>query len=122
MDHSELSLSTPVPVAPPSSSGLLDVHPSQTGESPFGEQRRTPTSRLRGRIGSALAAIGALVAKFFATIKGAVLLLPKVKLLTTAGTALVSVAAYSLFFGWTFAVGFVILLFVHEMGHVLQLR
>ena len=47
----------------------------------------------------------ALVAKFFAAIKGAVLLLPKVKLLTTAGTALVSVAAYSLFWGWTFAVG-----------------
>ena len=47
------------------------------------------------------------------------LLLPKLKLLTTAGTALVSVAAYSLFFGWTFAVGFVVLLFVHEMGHVI---
>ena len=50
------------------------------------------------------------------------LLLPKVKLLTTAGTALVSVAAYSLFWGWTFAAGFVLLLFVHEMGHVIQLR
>src|SRR6185312_1285064 len=58
----------------------------------------------------------------FAAIKGALLFLPKVKLLTTAGTALVSVAAYSLWFGWTFAVGFVVLLFVHEMGHVLQLR
>ena len=33
-----------------------------------------------------------------------------------------SVAAYSLFWGWTFAVGFVLLLFVHEMGHVIQLR
>ena len=35
---------------------------------------------------------------------------------------LVSIAAYSLFFGWTFAVGFVVLLLVHEMGHVIQLR
>jgi Zn-dependent protease len=34
----------------------------------------------------------------------------------------VSVAAYSLWWGWTFAVGFVVLLFVHEMGHVVQLR
>jgi len=34
----------------------------------------------------------------------------------------VSVAAYSLYFGWVFAVGFVLLLFVHEMGHVFQLR
>jgi Zn-dependent protease len=51
-----------------------------------------------------------------------VLLVPKLKLLTTAGTALVSVAAYSIFWGWTFALGFVVLLFVHEMGHVIQLR
>ena len=43
-------------------------------------------------------------------------------MLTTAGTALVSVAAYSLFWGWPFAAGFVVLLFVHEMGHVIQLR
>ncbi len=35
---------------------------------------------------------------------------------------LVSVAAYSFVFGWTFAVGFVVLIFVHEMGHVIQLR
>ncbi len=78
--------------------------------------------RLRSRIGSALAAIAALFAKFFAAIKGVVLLLPKVKLLTTAGTALVSVVLYSLFWGWAFAFGFVVLLFVHEMGHVIQLR
>jgi Zn-dependent protease len=35
---------------------------------------------------------------------------------------LVSVGAYSLLFGWPFAAGFVALLFVHEMGHVIQLR
>jgi len=35
---------------------------------------------------------------------------------------LVSVAAYALIWGWRFAAGFVALLFVHEMGHVLQLR
>jgi Zn-dependent protease len=34
----------------------------------------------------------------------------------------VSVAAYSLFFGWWFAAGFVALMFVHEMGHVFALR
>jgi Zn-dependent protease len=50
------------------------------------------------------------------------LLLPKIKLLTTSGTMLVSIAAYSLIWGWKFAVGFVVLLFVHEMGHVIQLR
>jgi Zn-dependent protease len=50
------------------------------------------------------------------------LLLPKIKLLTTSGTMLVSVAAYSLIWGWKFAVGFVLLLLVHELGHVIQLR
>jgi Zn-dependent protease len=35
---------------------------------------------------------------------------------------LVSVAGYALFWGWRFAVGFVALLFVHELGHVLEAR
>jgi Zn-dependent protease len=65
-----------------------------------------------------LAALIAFLAKF----KAILLLLPKLKLLTTVGTMLVSVAAYSFVFGWTFAVGFVLLLLVHEMGHVIQLR
>ncbi len=84
--------------------------------------RAHPVRNLRKRISSTLAAIGALIAKFFAAIKALLLLLPKFKLLTTAGTALVSVAAYSLFWGWEFAAGFVVLMFVHEMGHVIALR
>jgi Zn-dependent protease len=35
---------------------------------------------------------------------------------------LVSIAAYQLIFGWAFAVGFVVLLLLHELGHVFQLR
>jgi Zn-dependent protease len=35
---------------------------------------------------------------------------------------LVSVVAYQLIFGWPFAVGFVLLLLLHELGHVIQLR
>jgi Zn-dependent protease len=34
----------------------------------------------------------------------------------------VSIAAYALLWGWKFAVGFVLLIFVHEMGHALMLR
>src|SRR5215211_1587654 len=48
--------------------------------------------------------------------------LRKLKILTTSGSMLVSVAAYSLIWGWKFAVGIVLLLLVHEMGHVIQLR
>jgi Zn-dependent protease len=92
------------------------------GDDPFGTHRRSRIQTLRKRIGSMLAAILAAVAKFFTAIKGLLLLATKVKFLTTTGTALISVAAYSLFFGWEFAAGFVLLLFVHEMGHVFQLR
>jgi Zn-dependent protease len=77
-------------------------------------QERTGVRRLLGP----LAVIGAGLAKF----KGVLLLLPKLKLLTTSGSMLVSVAAYSLIWGWQFAAGFVLLLLVHEMGHVIQLR
>jgi len=41
------------------------------------------------------------------------LALVKIKALTTLGTMFVSIAAYGLVFGWPFAVGFVLLLFVH---------
>jgi Zn-dependent protease len=128
MDNGELSLptATPGPLVPAASStpGVPLVPGAHPSGSPFGQEseRPHPIRSLRKRIGSALAAVGALIAKFFAAIKGVLLLLPKVKLLTTAGTALVSVVLYSLVFGWWFAVGFVVLLFVHEMGHVIQLR
>jgi Zn-dependent protease len=85
---------------------------------PFGAERRG----LRKRVGSALAGIAALAAKFATALKALLVALPNLKLFTTAGTAIVSVALYSLFWGWEFAAGFVILLFVHEMGHVIQLR
>jgi Zn-dependent protease len=54
--------------------------------------------------------------------KALILLLPKAKLLTTSGSMLVSVGAYALIWGWSFAAGFVALLFIHEMGHYIQLR
>ena len=74
------------------------------------------------RIFAPLGAILLVPRKFGAKLKALIFLLPKIKLFTTAGTMLVSVAAYSLIWGWKFAVGFVLLLFVHEMGHVFQLR
>jgi Zn-dependent protease len=144
MDSSDFPMpASPVagaPAAPPSATPAA-TYPSHTRQAtlsgapatglpsgqdsagdPFGAQRRSRLQSLRRRIASIFAAIGAAIAKFWAAIKGLVLLLPQVKLLGTMGTALVSVAAYSLFFGWTFAAGFVLLLFVHEMGHVVQLR
>jgi Zn-dependent protease len=44
------------------------------------------------------------------------------KFFGTAASMLVSVAAYALFYGWSFAAGFVLLILVHELGHAIQLR
>ncbi|HEY2141708.1 MAG TPA: site-2 protease family protein [Solirubrobacteraceae bacterium] len=134
MDSSRFSLPAPPPrpaAAAPGAPAPLEPPPDQNpfgaeqsrfgGPRPFGKPGREPGA-MRKRIGSILAAVVAIVAKFGAVLKGLLLALPNLKLLTTAGTALVSVAAYSLFWGWTFAAGFVVLLFVHEMGHVIQLR
>lgn len=44
------------------------------------------------------------------------------KLLTTGGTMLLSMLVYSWVFGWPYAVGFVLLIFVHEMGHYVAAR
>ena len=104
------------------------IEPHEAGyANPFGDPVAQPPARrreggLRKRLSGIAAALAALLAKFWAAVKAALLLLPKLKLLTTSGTALVSVAAYSLFWGWEFAAGFVVLLFVHEMGHVIALR
>jgi Zn-dependent protease len=44
------------------------------------------------------------------------------KLLLSGGSMLLSVVAYAWTFGWPYAVGFVALIFVHEMGHYLAAR
>src|SRR5438874_6342575 len=44
------------------------------------------------------------------------------KVALTGGTMLLSVIAYAFVFGWWYAVGFVALIFVHEMGHYIAAR
>jgi Zn-dependent protease len=60
-------------------------------------------------------AVGATLLKF-----GAVIF--KLKVFTVVGSMLLSVGAYAWLYGWKFAVGFVVLIFVHEVGHVIVLR
>lgn len=80
-----------------------------------------PRSRLRElatKLWAPIAGLGFLLFKF----KAALLAIFKLKLFATSASMLVSVAAYAWIWGWRFAVGFVLLLFVHELGHVLELR
>jgi Zn-dependent protease len=44
------------------------------------------------------------------------------KLLTTGGTMLISLVVYAFIYGWRYAVGFIALLFIHEMGHFLAAK
>ena len=90
------------------------------GQAPEPEPRPEPRAKsgIRRRLSAVGAALVALLAKF----KAVLLLLPKLKLFASTGTILVSLAAYALLWGWTFAAGFIALLFVHEMGHVIALR
>jgi Zn-dependent protease len=97
----------------------LSIQAAPPAQSPIRDSpRQTQQSWRKRRLGPLLAAIAAFLAKF----KSVILLLPKLKLLATAGTMLVSIAAYAWLWGVPFAIGFVALLLVHEMGHVIQLR
>jgi Zn-dependent protease len=102
-----------------------DYRPPQTDD-PFESPERDyepihpqPTWRvLLRRLWAPIAALALLLAKF----KFVLVAIFKFKIFTTAGSMLVSIAAYALLWGWKFAIGFVLLIFVHELGHVLELR
>jgi Zn-dependent protease len=100
--------------------------PVGTPEAPPSEPEPQPAPtfepKRQGPIRRRLSAIGAAIVAVLAKLKAILLLLPKVKLLASSGTILVSLAAYALFWGWQFAAGFIALLFVHEMGHAIALR
>ncbi len=81
--------------------------------------RVTWRQRLKKLLGP-FAAVFAVLGKFFAVIKG--LLLPLLPFIKTGGTMLISIWFYAQGWGWPFAVGFVILIFVHECGHLVVAR
>ena len=84
------------------------------------EPAPTPPPVKKGLL-SKLGPIGLLLIFVFGKLKylGFILQIGKFK---TFITMLISIWAYAVFWGWPFAVGFVALLFIHEMGHVVALR
>ena len=96
------------------------------GYRPGPEEKPEPIHPGSGRGEGWLKRVGgtAVGAALLLATKGKLLLLalPKLKLFSTSASMLVSVVAYQLIFGWAFAVGFVLLLLLHELGHVFQLR
>jgi Zn-dependent protease len=99
---------------PPEAPLEREYEPIQPGSGRGGGWRE----RARNLFGPIAAGVVLLATKG----KAILLLLPKLKIFTTSATMLVSIAAYALIWPWTFALGFVLLLLLHELGHVIQLR
>jgi Zn-dependent protease len=83
-----------------------------------GPIRREPRFRLLRKLAAPLIVLGAFFAKF----KFILIAIFKFKVVTTSLSMLVSIGAYTLLWGWKFAAGFVVLLFVHELGHALEAK
>jgi Zn-dependent protease len=94
------------------------THPDEALRDYEPVQPEPPWRGLLRKLWAPIAALGLLIwkAKFlFAAIF-------KFKIFTTSATMLVSVGAYALIWPWQFAIGLVLLLLVHELGHVLEAR
>lgn len=67
-----------------------------------------------------IAVLAALLLKFKAAILPALKFLPVI--LKTGGTMILSIGLYAVAWGWWFALGFVLLIFVHECGHLIAAK
>ncbi|MDQ6772725.1 MAG: site-2 protease family protein [Candidatus Dormibacteraeota bacterium] len=115
------------PTLPPAPSGYPAAGWEPSGYSPptpnpFRQDRpgQAPGSgRRRGGFAGGLLALLAALAAYG---KWVLLILVKFPALGTLVTLLVSFAAYAVFFGPWFAAGLVVMILVHEMGHVVEIR
>lgn len=98
---------------PPQYQGAADIPP----ESPY-HYSPAPKQRTRGAFGWLTTALLAA----WGVVKYGLILVGKVPALATVLTGLLSVGAYALLFPWQVAVGIVAMIFVHEMGHVVEIR
>jgi Zn-dependent protease len=87
-------------------------------QSPYHSSPAPSSSRGRGLLGG----IGAALVAAWAYGKYILLFVFKFKALATLLTMFVSFGAYALFFGPWAAAGIVVMIFVHEMGHVVEIR
>ena len=86
---------------------------SDSTDAQLAPPQESTTDRIK-RMLAPLGVAGVLIVKFLAKIK---FILPV--LLKTGGSMLITVWFYAMVWGWKFAVGFVILIFLHECGHLI---
>lgn len=92
-----------------------DFRITETGEVVQNKPQRSWLKRVFGPVTAALVFLASKLKFLFAALKG-------VSFIGTGATALISIGSYALLFNWEFGIGLVVLLFIHEMGHVLALR
>jgi Zn-dependent protease len=99
---------------PPQYQGQSDIPP----ESPY-HYSPSPRQNNRGAFGW----LGSALLAIWAVVKYGGLVLLKIPAFATLFTALISLGSYALVFGsWWAGVAVVVMIFVHEMGHVVEIR
>lgn len=90
---------------------------------PDTDRKPASSSKLKTWLGP-FGVVIVLILKFGAKLK--FIVLPLIKffpiLLKTGGTMILSLWAYSMFWGWQFAAGFVLLILLHEFGHLVAAK
>jgi Zn-dependent protease len=108
----------PPPPRPPSPPIIGAPHPQ------WDPSYQPTTGEKLKKIFASIGIVLAICLKFFAKLK--FILLPVLKflpvLLKTGGTMLITIWVYTMFWGVWYAVGFVLLIFVHECGHLLAAK
>ncbi len=99
---------------PPPYGSTSDIPP----QSPYHYSAAPPQGGNRG----ALCWLGSAALAVWAVVKYGLFFVFKIPALATLLSAAVSFGAYSLLYGGWFAVALVAMIFVHEMGHVLEIR
>ena len=96
--------------------------PSEPSEIP--PLRQPPEKSGFGKAIGIIATAGLLILNFGGKLK--FILAPLLKffpvILKSGGTMLLTIGVYTTLWGWKFAVGFVLLIFVHELGHLVAAR
>lgn len=105
--------------AEPASPGTRDWPPYSSGHGP-GYDRPPAGSRTqrRGLLGGLLT----LLAAIWAVGKYVLLFIGKFGILKTGLTLLISLGLYAVFFGFWGALGLVLMILLHELGHVVEIR
>ena len=104
------------PVDAPEPGNLPEPSPSYEGARGYEPVApRSGARELLRKLAAPFLVLGGFIVKF-----GGLVL--KLKVLATGLSMVVSVAAYTWLWGLPFAIGFVLLILVHELGHVIELR